>query len=266
MILLLSGTSEGRILGARLRAEGLPFVASVTTPEARQLFAAIDPAPEVLVTRLSTEALAILLRERQVCAILDATHPFAQHISETAIQAAAQAQIPYVRYERPSTSRTGVLQVDECEAMITAPDVETAAHICLERGSRVFLTTGTKTLPMFRQVMACKWVMARILPTLASLSQALQAGLPPAQILALRGPFSEELERALLREYRIDLLVTKDSGAAGGFDTKLKAAAALRVPAVVVSRPPLQYPNLCHDLEQAVQTVIALMGEGVKYG
>jgi precorrin-6A/cobalt-precorrin-6A reductase len=266
MILLLSGTSEGRILGTRLRAEGLPFIASVTTPEARQLFAAIDPAPEVLVTRFSGDALATLLRERQVGAILDATHPFAQHISVTAMQAAAQAQLPYVRYERPTTSLTGVPQEHEWEATIMAPDLETAAQICLERGSRVFLTTGTKTLPLFHQVMACKWVMARILPTMTSLSQALQAGLPPAQILALRGPFSEELERALLREYRIDLLVTKDSGAAGGLDTKLQAAAALRVPAVVVSRPPLQYPNLCHDLEQAVQTVMALMGEGVKYG
>jgi len=51
MILLLSGTSEGRLLGARLRAEGLPFMASVTTPEARHLFAAIDPAPPAFITR-----------------------------------------------------------------------------------------------------------------------------------------------------------------------------------------------------------------------
>jgi precorrin-6A/cobalt-precorrin-6A reductase len=108
--------------------------------------------------------------------------------------------------------------------------------------------------------------MARILPTVASLSQALDAGLSSAQILALRGPFSPELECALLRQYRIDLLVSKDSGAAGGLDTKLAAAAALQVPAIVVSRPPLIYPNLCDDLEQAVLTVINLMGEGVKHG
>jgi precorrin-6A/cobalt-precorrin-6A reductase len=266
MILLLSGTSEGRILGTRLRAEGLPFIASVTTSEARHLFAAIDPTPEVLVTRFSGDALATLICERQIHAILDATHPFAQHISETAMQAAAQAQIAYVRYERPTTPLAATPSVREDGAIIVAPDVQTATQICLERGSRVFLTTGTKTLPMFREVMARKWVMARILPTIASLSQAQQAGFAPAQILALRGPFSEELERALLREYQIDLLVTKDSGAAGGLDTKLKAAAALCVPAVVISRPPLQYPNLCHDLEQAVQTVIALMGEGVKHG
>jgi precorrin-6x reductase len=150
--------------------------------------------------------------------------------------------------------------------MVMVPTVETAAEICLQRGSRVFLTTGTKTLAVFREVMACKWVIARILPTIASLSQALEAGLPPAQILALRGPFSQALERALLREYRIDLLVTKDSGAAGGLDTKLAAAAALQVPAVVVSRPQITYPNLCYDLEQAVQTIITLMGEGVKHG
>jgi precorrin-6A/cobalt-precorrin-6A reductase len=119
---------------------------------------------------------------------------------------------------------------------------------------------------VFHRLIAARWVMVRILPTIASLSQALEAGLLPAQILALRGPFSLELECAILRQYRIDLLVTKDSGAAGGLETKLEAAAALQVPAVVVSRPRVTYPNLCHDLEQAVQTVITLMGEGVKHG
>jgi precorrin-6x reductase len=261
MILLLSGTSEGRLLSGRLRAEGLPFVASVTTPEARHLFAALDPAPEILVTRFSGDALATFLRERAVSAILDATHPFAQRISEKAIQAAAQEHIPYVRYERPSRGLSG----DTGEILVVAT-IEAAAGVCLEHGTRIFLTTGTKTLQMFREVMARKFVMARILPTVASLSQALEAGLLPAQILALRGPFSQALERVLLQEYRIDLLVTKDSGAAGGVDTKMQAAAALHIPAVVVSRPPLQYPNLCSDLEQAVQTVIALMGEGVKHG
>jgi precorrin-6A/cobalt-precorrin-6A reductase len=266
MILLLSGTSEGRILSARLRAEGLAFVASVTTPEARHLFSELDPPPEVLVKQLSGEAMTTFLRERRVRVILDATHPFAQRISEKAIQVAAQEHIPYVRYERPATSLPTTPQSCEGGEVITVPDMEMAAQICLQRGSRVFLTTGTKTLSVFRQVMACKWVMVRILPTMASLSQALEAGLPPAQILALRGPFSQELEWALLRQYRIDLLVTKDSGVAGGVETKLAAAAALQVPAVVVSRPLVTYPHLCHDLEQAVQTVITLMRESVKHG
>jgi precorrin-6A/cobalt-precorrin-6A reductase len=261
MILLLSGTSEGRILSTRLRAEGLPFVASVTTPEARQLFAALDPTPEVFVTRFSGDALATFMRQRQVSAILDATHPFAQRISEKAIEVAAQEHIPYVRYERPSRGSSG-----EMDEVVGVPTIEDAVKICLEQGQHIFVTTGTKTLHGFREVIARKQVIARVLPTVASLTQALDAGLPPAQILALRGPFSLELERVLLRDYHIDLLVTKDSGAAGGLDTKLAAAAGLSIPAVVVRRPQLIYPNLCHDLEQAVQTVIALMGEGVKHG
>jgi precorrin-6A/cobalt-precorrin-6A reductase len=261
MILLLSGTSEGRILSARLRAGGVPFVASVTTPEARQLFAGIEPAPEVLVTRFSGDALGTFVRERRVSAILDATHPFAQRISESAIQAAAQEHIPYVRYERPARGLSA-----ESGEILVSPTIESAAKVCREHGTRIFVTTGAKTLYLFREVIAAKHVVARILPTVASLSQALETGLPPAQILALRGPFSQELEYALLRQYHIDLLVTKDSGAAGGLETKLTAAAALHVPAVVVSRPQLTYPNLYHDLEQAVQTVIALMGEDVKHG
>src|SRR5215510_2656866 len=153
MILLLSGTSEGRILSARLRAAGLPFVVSVATPEARQLFTEIDPPPEILVARFSGEAMGTFLRERQVSAILDATHPFAQRISEKAIQVASQQHIPYVRYERPTTSSEPTPLVWEGGEILMAPDMESAARICLQRGSRVFLTTGTKTLPVFRQVM-----------------------------------------------------------------------------------------------------------------
>jgi precorrin-6A/cobalt-precorrin-6A reductase len=261
MILLLSGTSEGRALGARLRAVGTPFVASVTTPEARALFSGIDPMPEVLVTRFSQEALEALLQERHVGAILDATHPFAQRISENAMQVAAAMHIPYVRYERPTDDRPAA-----SAGIIPVPDIDAAVRVCLAQGTRVLLTTGSKTLPAFREVLARKLVMARILPTVASLTQALQAGLAPAQILAMRGPFSQALEEALLREYAIDLLVTKDSGAAGGLDTKLAAAAEAHVPAVVISRPVLHYANVCHDLEHAVQTVIALMGKEGPYG
>jgi precorrin-6A/cobalt-precorrin-6A reductase len=255
MILLLSGTGEGRVLGQRLRAVGIPFVASVTTPEARALFAEVDPPPEVLVTRFSDEALATLLRQRQIRAILDATHPFAHRISAKAMQVAAQVDIPYVRYERPASA----LPADDGRVHVV-PDVAAAVEVCRQHGTRIFLTTGTKTLPAFREVMAHKWVMARILPTVASVSQALAAGLTPAQILALRGPFSQGLEQALLREYRIDLLVTKESGAAGGLDTKLAAAAELGTRAVVIGRPQLPYANLYHDLERAVQAVIELGG------
>jgi precorrin-6A/cobalt-precorrin-6A reductase len=257
MILLLSGTGEGRLLGKRLRAAGLPFVASVTTPEARDLFTAVEPPPEVVVTRFHDDALAMFLGERHIRAILDATHPFAHRISQNAIQAAARANIPYVRYERPQT----VLPTNDGKMHIV-PTMAAAARVCLEQGKRIFLTTGTKTLPAFREVIARTWVLARILPTAASLSQALDAGLTPAQILAMRGPFSQALERVLLQDYRIDLLVTKESGPAGGLDTKLAAAGECGIPAVVISRPDLQYPNRYHDLEQAIQAIIELMGRG----
>ena len=261
MILLLSGTGEGRLLGARLRAAALPFMAAVTTPEARALFVDLEPPPQVLVTRFSDDSLAALIQEQHVGAILDATHPFARRISEQAIQAAAQAHIPYLRYERPTSTLSA-----GCGAILVVPDVEAAARVCLERGRRIFLTTGAKTLLTFREVIGCKWVMARILPTVASLTQALDAGLTPAQLLALRGPFSQALEYALLREYQIDLLVTKESGAAGGLDTKLAVAAELRVPAVMVKRPQLPYPNLCQDLDQAVCAVMSLMGKDASHG
>ena len=77
----------------------------------------------------------------------------------------------------------------------------------------------------------------RVLPSVSSLEACQAAGFPPKQIIAMQGPFSAELNRAVIRQLDISVLVTKESGAAGGFEEKCAAARDTGCRLIVVERP-----------------------------
>ena len=70
-----------------------------------------------------------------------------------------------------------------------------------------------------------------------SIQQALAAGFTPDRLLCLRPPFSREFNRAILREYRAEVLVTKASGLEGGVEEKVLAAGDLGIEVVMIRRP-----------------------------
>jgi precorrin-6A/cobalt-precorrin-6A reductase len=106
---------------------------------------------------------------------------------------------------------------------------DAAAQLLPELGSRVFLTIGRQGLDAFARTGL--WTLARCVD-------------PPSPspswctLILARGPFTVEDELVLLREHRIDVLVTKDSGGEMT-SAKLAAARQLGVPVIVIRRPPL---------------------------
>ena len=116
-------------------------------------------------------------------------------------------------------------------------------------GRRIFLATGTKDLATFvkhPRAHECEWFV-RVAPDPDSLERALSLGVPRAHLCAMQGPFSKECNESLWRSWKIDCVVTKDSGDAGGFTAKADAASALEIPLIVVERPQMQYPRVAHD-------------------
>jgi len=81
-------------------------------------------------------------------------------------------------------------------------------------------------------------VYARVLPMEESLQLCQRAGLHPSHILAMQGPFSVEMNIAMLKSVGAKFLVTKDSGSRGGFDEKIAAAREAGAKLVVIGRPP----------------------------
>ena len=93
------------------------------------------------------------------------------------------------------------------------------------------------------------------MPTAGVLKECEELGLTPKQIVAIQGPFSEELNIALYRQYGADVVITKNSGEIGGTDTKITAAKKLGLPVVLIDRPKLQYDVIAYTFEDVFEFV-----------
>ncbi|GGZ41146.1 cobalt-precorrin-6A reductase [Streptomyces poonensis] len=222
-VLVLGGTTEARELAASLAAR--PGV-RVTTSLAGRVSRPLEQAGEVRTGGFGgAEGLADWLREHAVDALVDATHPFAAGITAHAARAAAATGVPAVVLRRPGW-RPG--PGDDWHPVDSLAE---AAALVPTLGRRVFLTTGRLGLAAFAHLDGPHFLLRSVEPP--------EPPLPArAEVLLARGPFTVEGEKALLREHRIDVLVTKDSGGAATA-AKLVAARHLGLPVVVVRRPPL---------------------------
>ncbi|MEU3660437.1 cobalt-precorrin-6A reductase [Streptomyces sp. NPDC032940] len=222
-VLVLGGTTEARRLAAVLADR--PGV-RVTTSLAGRVTRPGALAGEVRTGGFGgAEGLAAWLRRQRVDALVDATHPFAGTITANAVRAADACGTPLVVLRRPGWHPG---PGDRWHPVASLPD---AAALLPELGRRVLLTTGRLGLGAFAHLTGLHFVARSVEPP--------EPPFPPGtRVLLARGPFTVADETALLRDHRIDVLVTKDSGGAATA-AKLTAARDLALPVVVVRRPPL---------------------------
>ncbi|MEV8593799.1 cobalt-precorrin-6A reductase [Streptomyces sp. NPDC052012] len=222
-VLILGGTTEARELAAELASR--PGT-KVTTSLAGRVTRPGEVAGEVRVGGFGgAQGLADWLRAQGVCAVVDATHPFAEQITGNAARAADLTGLPLVVLRRPGW-RPGPGDVWH-----PVPSLDAAADLLPRLGRRVFLTTGRLGLAAFAHLTELHFVVRSVEPP--------EPPVPPhAHALLARGPFTLADETALLRDHGIDVLVTKDSGGSAT-SPKLTAARALGLPVVLVRRPPL---------------------------
>lgn len=218
-VLLLGGTSEARALAARLH----PDVDVISSLAGR----VPDPALPVGEVRIGgfggVEGLRQWLSEAGVDAVVDATHPYAATITANAAAACHTVGIPHLVLARPAW--------DPDDAIVVRSDADAAQTVATEGYSRVFLTTGRSGTVAFVDVDAWFLIRAVTVPDADTLPRR-------HQLVLSRGPYRYDDELALLREHRLDALVTKNSGGAMT-RPKLDAASALGVAVVMVDRPPL---------------------------
>jgi precorrin-6x reductase len=245
---IFSGTSDGNALANELAGQGYPVVVSAATEYGGEVAAQHCSSVSVWAGHQGVEAQRQALTKNQARVIVDATHPYANLISEQLMGLSQSLNIPYLRYERPSSfvADTGI----ECAS------TEQAAEQAIALGQRIFLTTGSKNLAEFLRPPGAaerEWFV-RMTPEPEFIQRAIDLGIPRSHICAMQGPFSQAFNEALWRDLKIDCVITKDSGDAGGYQAKVAATQALNIPLLVIKRPKLDYPF-------AASTFDALLGQ-----
>jgi len=250
MILLLGGTSETAPIARGLARAGYQVLASKATNIVQKND--VEPNITQRIGMLDKASMMQLIREKNINAVVDCTHPYALKVRQTARAAAAQAAIPYFTIIRPEI-------VAENEEIIFAADHAEAAVIACASGRPVLLTTGSKNLaPYIRESRKQNVrLVVRVLPEAESISACTTAGIQPDCIITGRGPFSLEENRQVIKKYKIGVLVTKDSGKAGGVEEKLRAAHLEGCRVIVVRRVKQPTKNVFADTEKLLAAVMA---------
>lgn len=228
-ILVFSGTSEGRKLAEVLASCGICVTVCVATEYGQEVMEDSKKIT-VLVGRLNQQEIEALLQKKPWQVVIDATHPYATEVTEN-IRKACESQgkevLRLVRGEGQKAEH--VHYVDSTE--------EAAAYLNQTQGN-IFLATGSKEIAGYMErIKDTSRIYARILPGTAELEKCHQLGLKGKQIICMQGPFSEELNLAMMREVQAAWLVTKETAGAGGYPEKIQAARRAGAKAVVIRRP-----------------------------
>lgn len=229
-ILIFAGTYEGHQLCTYCAEHHLQADACVATEYGAAEIGQLEGI-SVLAGRLSVLGMETLLARGDYRIVVDATHPYATEVTENIQTACAAQKVPYRRLCREDAAISPAVQF--------VADIEEAVKILNRSDQNVLVTTGSKELIRYQNVKGLEHrLFARVLPTVEAIETCRSLGLSGRQILALQGPFSEELNTAMLREYQCGFLVTKYSGTPGGFDEKVQAAENNGVAVLAIARPP----------------------------
>lgn len=278
MILIFGGTSDSLNIAEALEAAGYDYLLSVATTYGKalatkkvsELHASEGHSQDnqngqdnqdavkrkVLEGRLDQEAMKKLIIDKQIKLILDATHPYAIEVSKNAMAVAEQMEVPYIRYERPS-----LLEAVKGEHVHIVKDTKEACEVANTLGQNIFLGTGSKTLGAFVSGLKDKKIIARVLPTSEVIKECEALGLSPDHIVGMKGPFSEEINVALYKHYEIDCMITKESGAEGGFLEKVEGCTRQGIEVVVIKRERLDYPEVASSIGTLLDRVKSKLQE-----
>lgn len=223
---VFAGTGEGRELIDRLSGRGARITACVATEYGEAILGGHADV-EVCHGRMDRAEMADFLRRGKFDAVIDATHPYAAQATENIASACREAGAPCMRLARASGAT-------EADGVFVKDTAACAAYLKDTQGN-ILLTTGSKELPAFHDL--AERLYARVLPMRSSLEACAACGIAPSRIIAMQGPFDEEMNLAMLRAVNARYLVTKDTGDAGGYAAKIAAARKLGATCVVIGRP-----------------------------
>ncbi len=253
-VLIFAGTSEGRVLTQILAGSEIPCCVCVATEYGSRVLKEQEELSgiRILTGRLDREQMQTLMAAG-FSAVVDATHPFAVEVSDNIKAAAQAAGIPLLRLLRPQAGgkRDGIVFADAAEA---------ARALGKTRGN-ILLTTGSKDLQVYAADPQLRpRLFVRVLPREDSLRSCLEAGLSGRQIIAMQGPFSEEMDLAVIRQFDIAHVVSKQSGRAGGFFQKMNAAARAGAAFYIIGRPAQEGLSL----DQVLEGLGLILGQQIK--
>ena len=256
-ILLFAGTTEGRNLAEFLEKNQIPTEVCVATQYGETLLEE-GKYLHVHAGRLDETEMEQQIQKQQITLVIDATHPYAVIVSQNIRRACSRTGTEYIRLARKETDASWK---QEMEDVTEVASVAEAAAFLAKKEGRIFAATGSKELSAYQVIPDYQdRVVARVLSTQEAVSECAMLGFSGKNLICMQGPFTEDLNVAMLRQAQASWMVTKESGKAGGFLEKLRAAKKAGAKLVVIKRPGERSEEIAED--QKKENLYAICDEG----
>ena len=228
-VIVFAGTTEGNEVCRFLEENKIPVWACVATEYGSRSLKEGEYL-HVTARRFTAEEMKELFLREQPELVLDATHPYAAEVTKNIRQACRETGISYQRVLRDQGARQ--------KQAVYVESTEDAVEFLKTTSGNILLTTGSKELAKFTALPDYQnRLYARVLSLPSVLETCRNLGIEGKNLIGMQGPFSRELNSAMLRQYHCAYLVTKDTGKAGGFQEKIDAAQECGVIPVIIGRP-----------------------------
>ena len=248
MILVLGGTSDSLEICNLLNEKNVDYIVSVTTSYGEDL--AKKCSNKIILKKLTIEDMVDFINKNSITKMIDATHPYAVEVSTNAIKASQITNIKYLRFERES-----LINYVDYENKHIVNDINEACEVANKIGHNIFIGTGSKNLYLYKEKIKNKNLIPRVLPTSEVLISCEELGFNADNIIAMKGPFSVEMNESTYKQYNIDLVITKESGLAGGFLEKVQACKNLNIPVIIIKRKEMNYPNTIGKIQDLIDLI-----------
>lgn len=228
-IIVFAGTTEGCDISNFLAEHQIHVLACVATDYGSKSLKENEYL-KIHAGRLTEPEMEALLNEKKPEMVLDATHPYAAEVTENIRTACQNTGLEYRRVLREA----GAYQ----DQAVYVPDTQAAIEFLEGTEGNILLTTGSKELGKYTALSdAGERIYARVLSLPSVMETCKGYGFEGKHLIGMQGPFSMELNAAMLRQFDCKYLVTKDTGKAGGFQEKIDAALSCGTVPVIIGRP-----------------------------
>ena len=231
-VLLFGGTVEGRNVAEYLNENKIPSMVCVATDYGESLL----PQGEYLELsheRLDEKQMEERMLQMENGLVIDATHPYAQVVTENIETACERTGTAYLRVVRQESRR-----LEEEETITYVKSIREAVEYLEKTSGNILVTTGSKELSAYTALTDYQErIYARVLSLVEVVSSCAKLGIEGKHLLCMQGPFSREMNIALIHQFDIAWMVSKESGRAGGFLEKYQAAKETGCRMIVIGRP-----------------------------
>lgn len=224
-LLIFGGTTEGRLLAEFCAANQIETDVSAATEYGVQL---LPESVGTIIGKKNSDAIFGLLQSHPYKLVIDATHPFAEEATHNIRIASQKAGIPYLRLLRQQNAVCGeaIQHLSEMVALLNQTDAP------------ILSTLGSKSLPALTKINNYpERLWLRLLPSDTIRETCITLGFQPDHLILEKGPFNVEQNITHIMQSKAQILITKDSGAIGGYPEKAEAARQCGIRMITLQRP-----------------------------